>query len=116
MNKKFLIGAAVVIIAVLVVLALFQMFKTGSLLGPAPAPKRAALIMPIIPPTDLAQKGFKDKMAELGYVEGKDIVYEEVEYLPPERDKLQEAFRDAAQRNVDIIYTLTTLFTTMAYN
>lgn len=71
--------------------------------------------MPIIPVTDLTREGFKAGMKELGYVEGRNIIYEELVFLPPERDKIQAAYRDAINREVDLIYTLATTFTELLY-
>jgi putative ABC transport system substrate-binding protein len=51
--------------------------------------------------------GFKSKMAELGYVEGKNILYDvKIANMDPEQEK--RAARDFVKANVDLIFTFPT--------
>jgi putative ABC transport system substrate-binding protein len=51
--------------------------------------------------------GFKSKMAELGYIEGKNIVYDiRIANMNPEQEK--EVARNFVRDNVDLIFTFPT--------
>ncbi len=112
MDLKSFYKLVLIVIAGVLVLGGVSVFRY---FFPPPPPKVVAMIMPIIPVTDLTREGFKEGMKELGYSEGRDIVYEEAVFLPPERGKMQEAFQDAINRDVDVVYTLATTFTELLY-
>jgi len=47
---------------------------------------------------------FKKRMAELGYVEGKNVVYESVQRPNVSNEALERALRELVSRKVDIVY------------
>lgn len=62
---------------------------------------------------DVAIKGFQDRLRELGYIEGKNVVYD-VRYLSTP-DELNKAAQDFVNAHVDLINTYSTPATKAAF-
>lgn len=60
-----------------------------------------------------AIEGFKEKMRELGYVEGRNVVYDKRDHEP--KAQLEAAAREFVEKNYDLIFTLSTPATQAAY-
>src|SRR3989344_2741332 len=112
MNKGLIKTLVVILVGVaaIVVVGYFQRFF------PPPEPKKVSVIVPTIPVTELQRSGFLDKMAELGYAEGRNITYMKEEFLPPEQEKFRAAFRGAIENDFDVIYTMASAPTLFAYD
>jgi putative tryptophan/tyrosine transport system substrate-binding protein len=66
-------------------------------------PKKIGLVK-YIPPLDEVGQGFKQGMKELGYEEGKDIVYVEQPAQGNQNNKLNEIAKSYLDQNVDLIF------------
>ena len=84
----------------------WKMFASKPLLPPS-QPKVIAIIQ-YLPLLDSAVDGFKEGMAQLGYVEEKDVVYA-YHTAEGDKDKVREIARDVIMRDVDLIYTVTSV-------
>lgn len=62
---------------------------------------------------EVAVKGFHDRLRELGYIEGKNVIYD-VRYLST-RDELNQAVSDFINAHVDLINTYSTPATQAAF-
>ena len=107
-----------ILIALFVVLvALGAAAKLGYITLPNvpgyPAEPKKVGILQYVASLDQVAEGFKLGMEELGYVEGKDVVYE---YQSSNGDvnKAKEISADYIAKNVDVIYTMSTSATKAA--
>ena len=107
-----------ILIALFVVLvALGAAAKLGYITLPNvpgyPAEPKKVGILQYVASLDQVAEGFKLGMQELGYVEGKDVVYE---YQSSNGDvkKAKEISADYIAKNVDVIYTMSTSATKAA--
>src|SRR3989344_50290 len=105
MQHSKLLWAFIAIVIVIGAIAAFYSYSPSEPSGKTyPLPVTIGLLK-YIPVLDASFNGFKQGMTELGYVEGKDVIYKEVS-ANGNLNKLQEVARDLLTQGVDIIYAM----------
>jgi len=100
MSNKALVGTGLIIIVIALVISLGGLIKSKA---PLPTPKRIGVIG-YYPIMDATFEGFKDGMAELGWVEGDDVVY----FYEKSGDfaEIHEIAKGFIAKDVDLLFAL----------
>lgn len=110
--KKIILGAVLLLVAAGIAVIAWKQYRPTI----SPSPPRIYHIGVLSRGRgsyEIAIKGFQDRMRELGYVEGKDVVYD-VRYLST-ADELNKASQDFVNARVDLINTYSTPSTQAAF-
>ena len=112
-SSKIIIGIGVLALVAAAGLAMISRQKSET---PAPvvSPKRIGVVE-YIKESDPSFEGLKKGMADLGYVEGKDVVYE-YQVANADQKKVAEIAKSFVAQNVDLIYAITFPSTQAVFN
>ena len=112
-SSKIIIGFGVLALIAAATLAWVSRQKDNTP-EPAASPKRIAVVQ-YITESDPSFEGLKKGLADLGYVEGRDVVYE-YQVANADQKKVLEIAKAVVAQNVDLIYAITFPSTQAVFN